>query len=80
MKVLKPNGIFQALYVEFQLFQLIVRNSRQHKKPARALLFFQFFCIINTIFVCKVKFNNMIIDEEYRQQIKSWRSKRYFRD
>jgi len=40
MKVLKPNGIFQALYIEFLLR---TQNSQQYKKPARALFIFQFF-------------------------------------
>jgi len=40
MKVLKPNGIFQALYAEFQL---LARNRLQHKKPTSALLCFNFF-------------------------------------
>jgi len=65
MKVLKPNGIFQALYAEFQS---ITGNSRQHKKPARALLFFNF--LYNIVFVCRVRFNNVIFGEEYTQQAK----------
>lgn len=40
MMVLKPNGIFQALYAEFQTTD---KNLRQHKKPAKALYFFSIF-------------------------------------
>jgi len=39
MKVLKPNGIFQALYIELQI---TTWTYWQYKKPARALLFFNF--------------------------------------
>jgi hypothetical protein len=69
MKVLKPNGIIQALYVEFQL---IIQNSRQHKKPARALVCFNFLnsFLNNIVSVCRVKFNNTIVGKEYRQQAK----------
>ena len=40
MKVLKPNGIFQALYAEFRITD---KESEKNNKPSKALYFSNFF-------------------------------------
>lgn len=50
MKVLKPNGIILSLYAEFKFKD---KNFQQHKKPVKALLFFNFLNLSGYMFVNK---------------------------
>jgi hypothetical protein len=56
MMVLKPNGIFQALYAEFQL---IARNPERIKSQPE-LYYFSIF-LYNIVFVYRIKLNNTIV-------------------